>query len=109
MRAAQVTSLDGPSAVALAELPEPAEPSHPQTPGEGVIVYVRAAGVAFPDALQTRGLYQIKPPLPFVPGVEKGGGIVPAAAGMRPRRRATGSPPAPTSAGSRRWPSRPRR
>ena len=73
MRAAQVTSLDGPSAVALAELPEPAEPSHPQTPGSGVLVDVHAAGVAFPDVLLTRGQYQLKVQPPFVPGVEVAG------------------------------------
>jgi NADPH2:quinone reductase len=34
---------------------------------------VRAAGVSFPEVLQTRGEYQFKPPLPFVPGSEVGG------------------------------------
>jgi NADPH2:quinone reductase len=43
------------------------------TPGSGVIVDVHAAGVSFPEVLQTRGLYQVKPPLPFVPGSEVGG------------------------------------
>jgi NADPH2:quinone reductase len=43
------------------------------TPGRGVIVDVHAAGVSFPEVLQTRGEYQIKPPLPFVPGSEVGG------------------------------------
>jgi NADPH2:quinone reductase len=38
-----------------------------------VIVDVRAAGVSFPELLQTRGEYQLKPPLPFVPGSEVGG------------------------------------
>jgi NADPH:quinone reductase len=73
MRALQITELSGPqSALALAELPEP-EPSHMLTPGSGVIVDVHAAGVSFPELLQTRGEYQIKPPLPFVPGSEVGG------------------------------------
>ncbi|MGW0698978.1 NADPH:quinone oxidoreductase family protein [Streptomyces sp. NPDC002867] len=41
------------------------------TPGEGqVLLRVRAANINFPDALLCRGLYQIKPPLPFTPGVE---------------------------------------
>ncbi|MFC5907207.1 NADPH:quinone oxidoreductase family protein [Streptacidiphilus monticola] len=40
-------------------------------PGAGqVLVRVRAAAVNFPDALLTRGQYQITPPLPFTPGVE---------------------------------------
>ncbi|MFK4111419.1 NADPH:quinone oxidoreductase family protein [Streptomyces sp. NPDC002176] len=41
------------------------------TPGEGqVLLRVRAANVNFPDALLCRGQYQIRPPLPFTPGVE---------------------------------------
>ena len=43
------------------------------TPGSGVIVDVRAAGVSFPEVLQSRGEYQVKPPLPFIPGSEVGG------------------------------------
>jgi NADPH2:quinone reductase len=38
-----------------------------------VLVDVHAAGVAFPEVLQTRGMYQMKPPLPFVPGSEVAG------------------------------------
>ena len=73
MRAVQITELSGPrSGMARAELPEP-EPSHPLTPGSGVVVDVHAAGVSFPELLQTRGQYQLKPPLPFVPGSEVGG------------------------------------
>src|ERR671922_227655 len=73
MRAVQIVDLSGPeSALAETELPEP-EPSHPLTPGNGVIVDVHAAGVSFPEVLQTRGEYQIKPELPFVPGSEVAG------------------------------------
>src|ERR671915_51295 len=73
MRALQITELSGPrSALAEADLPEP-EPSHMLTPGSGVVVDVHAAGVSFPEVLQTRGEYQVKPPLPFVPGSEVGG------------------------------------
>jgi NADPH2:quinone reductase len=43
------------------------------TPGSGVLVDVKAAGVSFPELLQTRGEYQVKPELPFVPGSEVGG------------------------------------
>jgi NADPH2:quinone reductase len=43
------------------------------TPGAGVVVDAYSAGVSFPEVLQTRGLYQFKPPLPFVPGAEVGG------------------------------------
>lgn len=66
MRAALVTRLDGPDAVEVADVDEPG--------GAGnVVVEVHAAGVAFPDALLTRGLYQYKPSLPFVLGAEIAG------------------------------------
>ncbi|MGW7353113.1 NADPH:quinone oxidoreductase family protein [Streptomyces sp. NPDC054784] len=48
----------------LEDVPEP-EPG----PGE-LLVRVRAANVNFPDALLCRGEYQVRPPLPFTPGVE---------------------------------------
>ena len=73
MRAVQITELTGPdTALALVDVPEP-EASHPMTPGRGVVVEVEAAGVSFPELLQTRGEYQLKPPLPFVPGSEVAG------------------------------------
>lgn len=73
MRAMQITNLNGPdSALEPAELPEP-QPTHMLTPGSGVLVEVHAAGVSFPELLQSRGEYQFKPPLPFVPGSEVGG------------------------------------
>jgi NADPH2:quinone reductase len=43
------------------------------TPGEGVLIDVHAAGLSFPEVLQTRGEYQLKPPLPFVLGGEVAG------------------------------------
>jgi NADPH:quinone reductase len=73
MRAVQIVDLTGPdSALAQVDIPEP-EPSHMLTPGSGVLIDVHAAGVAFPEVLQTRGEYQMKPPLPFVPGTEVAG------------------------------------
>ena len=73
MRAIQITELTGPqTALKLVEAAEP-EASHMLTPGSGVIIDVHAAGVSFPELLQTRGEYQLKPPLPFVPGSEVGG------------------------------------
>jgi NADPH2:quinone reductase len=51
------------------------------TPGSGVLVDVHAAGVSFPEVLQTRGEYQVKPPLPFVPGSEVAGIVRSAADG----------------------------
>ncbi|HWI73241.1 MAG TPA: NADPH:quinone oxidoreductase family protein [Baekduia sp.] len=73
MRALQITELTGPdSALSLVDIDEPAA-EHPLTPGRGVVVDVHVAGVSFPEVLQTRGEYQFKPPLPFVPGSEVGG------------------------------------
>ena len=73
MRAVQIVNEDGPSkAISLGEVPEP-EASHMLTPGSGVVVDVRAAGVSYPEVLQSRGQYQVKPPLPFVPGSEVSG------------------------------------
>ena len=73
MRAIQIAELTGPAqALRVVELPDP-EPSHMLTPGSGVVVDVKAAGVSFPEVLQTRGEYQFKPDLPFVPGSEVGG------------------------------------
>src|SRR5271155_1821564 len=89
MRAVQIVEESGPdSALALVDLPEP-EPSHMLTPGAGVIVEVPAAGVSFPELLQTRGQYQMKPPLPFVPGSEVGGVVrsAPAGAAVKPGDR----------------------
>jgi NADPH2:quinone reductase len=73
MRAIQIVDLSGPSeALEFVDLPEP-EPPHQFVPGPAVVVDVYCAGVSFPEVLQTRGEYQIKPPLPFVPGSEVGG------------------------------------
>jgi hypothetical protein len=47
-----------------------------------VIVDVAAAGVNFPDILQTRGLYQFKPPVPFSPGGEVAGTVVAVGSGV---------------------------
>jgi NADPH:quinone reductase len=68
MRTQQVQTLDGPGALRAveAEVPEP----------DGrVLIDVEAAGVSFPDLLLSRGLYQLKPPLPFIPGVEVAGRV----------------------------------
>ena len=80
MRAIQIAELSGPrEALREAELPTP-DPSHMLTPGSGVVVNVHAAGVSFPEVLQTRGEYQVKPELPFVPGSEVAGTVAGASA-----------------------------
>jgi NADPH2:quinone reductase len=82
VRAVQISELTGPDALAVVDAPAPAPPaSHMLTPGEGVLIDVKAAGVSFPDVLQTRGLYQLKPEVPFVPGSEVAGTVVSAPGG----------------------------
>src|SRR5215510_10296101 len=49
--------------------------SVPLKPGE-VRVAIRAAGINFPDVLMAAGEYQLKPPLPFTPGMEAAGDVV---------------------------------
>ena len=66
MRAVRVTSLGGPESVEIAEVDEPLA-------GDGIVIDVHAAGVAFPDALLTRGLYQYRPDPPFTLGAELAG------------------------------------
>ncbi len=84
MRAARVTRLDGPDAIEVTEVDEPAS--------DGVVVDVHAAGVAFPDALLTRGLYQYRPDPPFVLGAEIAGVVrsAPEDADVRPGDRVVG-------------------
>ncbi|HVM26436.1 MAG TPA: NADPH:quinone oxidoreductase family protein [Mycobacteriales bacterium] len=77
MRAVQIRTLDGPSAVEVVDVPEP-------TPGpDDVLVDVHMAGVTFPEVLQSRGEYQVKPELPFVPGSEVAGVVRTAPDGGR--------------------------
>ncbi len=71
MRALVVESLaEDYAGCAIRDLPTPTP-----RPGE-VLVRVLAASVNFPDLLMTRGEYQLKPPLPFVGGMELAGEIV---------------------------------
>jgi NADPH2:quinone reductase len=82
MRAIQILDLSGPAtALRLVDVPEP--------PRGGVVIDVHAAGVSFPDVLQTRGAYQIRPELPFVPGGEVAGIVrsAPPGAGVEPGDR----------------------
>lgn len=56
-------------------------PALPCGPGQ-VRVRVRAAALNFPDLLMAQGLYQLKPPLPFVAGMECAGEVVEIGAGV---------------------------
>ena len=77
-----------PDRLRLEQAPDP-EPG----PGE-VLVAVRAAGVSFVDGLIVAGRYQMKPPLPFTPGLAVAGEVIGAGegvAGLAPGSRVVGS------------------
>lgn len=88
----QIVQESGPeSALELAQVPEPG-PSDTLAGGEGVVIDVHAAGVSFPEVLQSRGQYQMRPPLPFIPGSEVSGVVrsAPAGAGVKEGERVAG-------------------
>ena len=86
MRAIRVTTLGGPESLELVDIDEPIADDG------GVVVDVHAAGVAFPDALLTRGLYQYRPELPFTLGAELAGVVrsAPQGAHVKPGDRVLG-------------------
>jgi NADPH:quinone reductase len=67
MKAWSMAALGGPERLELVERPRP-EPAR----GE-LVVRVAAAALNFSDLLMLRGEYQVRPPLPFVPGQEIAG------------------------------------
>lgn len=70
MRAWRVQTLAEPAqALSLDEVPVPTP-----EPGE-VLIRVRAVAANFPDVLLCRGEYQVKPELPFSPGIEAVGTV----------------------------------
>ena len=78
-----IRQLGGPECLRLEEVA-------PGDPAEGMVrIAVRAAAINFPDALMVAGLYQVKPELPFVPGVEVSGEVVsaPPASDFKPGDR----------------------
>ena len=87
MRAAQISTLDGPRAIQVVDVPEPEA-------GDKVLIEVHAAGVTYPEVLQTRGAYQLKPDLPFVPGAEVAGVVrtAPEGAGVTAGQRVAAFP-----------------
>jgi NADPH:quinone reductase len=83
MQAWLVESLTAAGTMALGDIPVP------QPAGDACLLRVEAAGVNFLDTLMIRGRYQVKPKLPFTPGIEVVGTVVapgpdsPYAAGER--------------------------
>ncbi|KAB1914515.1 NADPH:quinone oxidoreductase family protein [Micromonospora sp. AMSO31t] len=77
MRAWRVTALGEPvDVLRLVDVTDPA-------PGPGqLVVRVLASPANFPDVLMCRGEYQVKPDLPFTPGVELCGEVVALGAGV---------------------------
>lgn len=87
MRAVVLERPAGPDGLALADRPEP------QPDGSRVLLDVHAAGVSFPDLLLSQGLYQLRPEVPFVMGLELAGLVVdaPAGSGLRAGQRVVAS------------------
>jgi len=56
-------------------------PAPSLAPGK-VLIDVKAASLNFPDALMVQGLYQVKPPTPFVPGAEYAGVVAAVGEGV---------------------------
>jgi NADPH:quinone reductase len=66
----------GIDALTWKEMPTP-------TPGAGeVLIEIKAASLNFPDILIVQNKYQMKPPLPFVPGSEYAGTVAALGAGV---------------------------
>ena len=74
MRAVQVKELTGPAGLEVVEVDEP------NAIDGALLVDVKAAGVSFPELLQTRGQYQLKIDPPFTLGAELSGVVREAAA-----------------------------
>ena len=70
MRAMVCNELGDVGALTETTVPEPS-----MAPDQ-VRIQVAAAGVNFPDILMVEGKYQVKPPLPFVPGLEVAGEVL---------------------------------
>ncbi|EOM75556.1 NADPH:quinone oxidoreductase family protein [Rhodococcus rhodnii] len=88
MRAAVVSRLAGPSAIAVVDVPDVDVPDAPEAT-DRVVLDVAASGVCFPDLLMTYGKYQVRPDPPFVPGAEVAGTVVsaPESTGLTPGSR----------------------
>lgn len=67
MKALLCTAFGPVEALTVQDIPAP-------VPGDGELrISVKAAALNYPDALMVQGLYQVKPQLPYVPGMEFAG------------------------------------
>src|SRR5215471_13213925 len=76
MRAILCKEWGGPEKLVLEDLPSP-----PMRDG-AVRIQIHAAGINFLDTLLIAGQYQVKPPLPFIPGAEAAGVVTEVGAGV---------------------------
>ncbi|WP_316176953.1 NADPH:quinone oxidoreductase family protein [Bradyrhizobium sp. SZCCHNRI1009] len=79
-----------PRAIVCRELGPPEKLRLESLPARGladgeVRVKIRAAGINFPDILMAAGEYQLKPELPFTPGVEAAGDVIATGAAVTGR------------------------
>jgi NADPH:quinone reductase len=58
-------------------------PSPRLTKPNQVLVQVHYAGIQYPDALQARGLYQVRPPLPYIPAMDATGVVLEIGSAVR--------------------------
>ncbi|CUT14818.1 Putative Zndependent oxidoreductase PA5234 [Bradyrhizobium sp.] len=70
MKAILCSSFTGPADLCVGEIDEP------KPAGDEILIDVHAASVSFMDQLMVSGLYQMRPPTPFVPGTEASGIVV---------------------------------
>lgn len=70
MKAVLCSSFTGPGDLRLSEIDEP------RPAGDEILIDVHAASVSFMDQLLVSGLYQMRPPTPFVPGTEASGTVI---------------------------------
>ncbi|MBC2642133.1 MULTISPECIES: NADPH:quinone oxidoreductase family protein [unclassified Rhodococcus (in: high G+C Gram-positive bacteria)] len=82
MRAFVLDDTTGPGTGRVGNLPEPVA-AHPWADGRRLLIDVHAAGVSFPDLLQSRGEYQHATPPPYAPGGEVAGIVLEAPEGSR--------------------------
>lgn len=82
MKAVLCTEWGGPERLVIRDVPSP-----PLLPNQ-VRIRVRACGINFADTLQIEGKYQVRPALPFTPGMEAAGEVLEAGTEAAGRFRA---------------------